>query len=188
MDTTWWTPLIAAAGVIALGGCHAGDHMVRPEPVPETEIALSEVRHLRSDGHFFISGVVTPKGLSALHARGVEAVVDLRLPEQIPEGYAQQVRDLGMTYVAVPMHSDGVTFETAEAALKAVESHADWPLLIQCASGNRSGAIYGVYRAAKDDLEPEEALKLAREAGMRNEQLAADVRRFLAQRAASSDD
>jgi uncharacterized protein (TIGR01244 family) len=177
MRTATWG---AALGLLAmLVGCHAGGDRKMPLPVPEEEIAADDARNLTSDGHFFMAGALTPGGLSALRTRGVETVIDLRLPSQVPKGYEQTVHQLGMNYVARPMHSNRMSAEDAGRVLESVRRYADWPMLIQCASSNRSGAIYGLYRAEADGLEVDEAIELAEEAGMRNDDLANDVRKYL---------
>lgn len=161
-----------------LAGCQSAPKRA-VTPVPESEIAAKDARHLTTDGRTFVSGVLTRDGLAALHARGVQTVIDLRLPSQVPKGYEQMVHELGMAYVARPMHSDRMSGSDAGRVLESVEKHDKQPMLIQCGSSNRAGAIYGLYRAKTEGLRTDDAIDLAKEAGMRNKELEGDVRKYL---------
>jgi len=151
----------------------------RPVPVSPREIPQSQIAHLVQAGPYYISGDATPDGLKALKQRGLKTVIDLRLPEQVPAGYEQAVREIGLNYVLVPMQSHSMSPEQAEAVLAAIDAHADQPLLLECKSGNRSGAAYGLYMGVRKQCTVEASLRLARAAGMSNDKLAADLRAYL---------
>ncbi len=170
--------LFGLVGLGLLAGC-AKDRIPRVEAVPAEEIAAEDARNLKTDGHFFLSGVLTEDGLAELRGRGVETVLDLRESRQIPEGYPETVRRLGLAYVSAPLRSNGMNATEAEAALAELDRARDWPVLVQCGSGNRVGALYGLYHAKQAKLTVEEALDLARKAGMRDKDLQADVETLL---------
>lgn len=160
--------------ILAAGGCAS---------TAPRSVKVEGASNLKQAGSVYIAGAVTPEAAQTLGRRGVTTVFDFRQPEQVPEGYADTVREMGLRYVGVPMKSTALTAEQADAFLTAVREHPDESLLLQCASGNRSGAMYGVYLMDRHAVEPAAALKAAREAGMRNEQLAADLERYLKSRA-----
>ncbi len=150
-------------------------------PAPET-VQVDNVSALKQAGRVYIAGTATPAGVETLKQRGVTTVVDFRRPEEVPEGYPEAVREMGLRYVSVPMKSTELTPEQAEAFLAAVHERPDETMLLQCASGNRSGAMYGLYVMDQQGAEPQAALEAARQAGMRNQRLAEDLRRYLEQR------
>ena len=163
-----------------LTGCQTA--LPRPEP-----LALDGVRNLTRAGDIYISGAATPEAIEALKSRGVRTLLDLRLPEQIEPEFAKTVRSLGVTYVPLPMKSVEMTDGQAAAFLEAMRTYAGEPLLIHCKSGNRSGAMYGLYAGAECDLGVDQAIISARQAGMKNDDLAADLRQFLTERASADE-
>ncbi len=166
------TVFCAWIGLTVLSGCQAA--VPRPEPVP-----LDGARNLTQAGDIYVSGVTTTTGLEALQSRGVQTVLDLRLPEQVEPDFAEIVRNLGMNYLALPMQSTAMTAGQARAFLEAMRKHDHQPLLIHCKSGNRSGAMFGVYVAAERKLDVDAAITQARQAGLRSDELTEDVRSYL---------
>ncbi len=146
---------------------------------PET-LAVEGVPQLTHDGDVYVAGAPTRDGLAALKARGVETVIDLRLAEQVKEDEAGAARELGMKYVHIPMQSDGMTGEQVDAFLEAMRSRGDGPVLVHCASANRAGAMYGLWLGKGRGMKPEDAVRLGRQAGLRNEHLAEDLQSCLA--------
>ncbi|RMF76058.1 MAG: hypothetical protein D6744_12670 [Planctomycetota bacterium] len=183
--------VIAASSACALllAGCQSPSARHAPTRVTFDDVPLGAVRNLSTDGRDFFSGVAEPTGLKVLRDdHGVKTVIDLRLPDQKPADYEQTVRSVGLEYVAVPIHSDALTPEDAEAILEALDEHNEAPMLIQCGSANRAGAAYGLYCALKLNRPIDEALRLAEQAGARNEQLKRDLERYLRARAEDEDD
>ena len=164
--------LCACIGLTILSGCQAA--LPQPEPV-----TLDGARNLTRAGDIYVSGVTTAAGLEALRARGVQTVLDLRLPEQVEPDFAATVDNLGMSYLALPMQSAAMTDDQAQAFLDAMRKYGGQPLLIHCKSGNRSGAMYGVYVGARRKLDVEAAMTRARQAGLRSDKLAEAVRSYL---------
>lgn len=168
--------LLAPALLLALTACQQQGPRVHMRPTPET---IEGVRNVTRDGDLYVTGSLTDHGLETMRARGVKTVVDLRLPEQVPTDYPARVRALGMKYVHAPMESNAMTSEVADNALDALEHSATGPVVLQCGSANRSGAIYGAYLCRSKNTTATEAMKLAREAGLRNDELAADLEKYL---------
>jgi uncharacterized protein (TIGR01244 family) len=147
-------------------------------PRPEA-IEVEGVRGLKQAGDIYIAGDATPAGAEQLMERGVKIIIDFRQPSQVPEGYVDAVRRMGLGYISIPMKSTELTPEQAEALLATMSEHAGKSMLLQCASGNRSGAMYGVYAFDQQDADAASAFEQARQAGMRNQQLAQDLRDYL---------
>lgn len=171
---------IAALGLSAslLIGCE-NTPTSREIAVVRPDFAGSEVRNLAQAGSIYISGDATTAGLDLLVLQGLKTVIDLRLHQQIPVGYAEAVEARGLAYVHLPMQSTSMSSEQAGMFLEAMDRYADQPTLIQCVSGNRSGAMYGLYCGARRGLPADAALQTGDSAGMRSEELARDVRAYL---------
>lgn len=151
-------------------------HTAESGPAPQSS---AEVTNLVADGDYYIAGSPSAEGVRSLKARGVRTVIDVRLPEQVPAGYREQVLGEGLQYVHIPMRPDALTAEQADAFRAAMRSAGDEPVLIHCQSGNRAAGMYGVHLGCDLGLTTSEALERARRAGLKNPDLIEDVRRYL---------
>lgn len=116
--------------------------------------------------------------VESLKQKGFRTVVDLRTPE---EGTAEEkaaVETAGMRYVNLPV-SAGVPSDALIAELGTIlEDSSAAPVLLHCASGNRVGAVWAIYRVRKG-APLKTALAEGRSAGMR-EAREAQVRELVA--------
>jgi uncharacterized protein (TIGR01244 family) len=145
-------------------------------PVP---VDVGGVTNLSRDGNIYISGTATPDGLADLAAMGVLTVLDLRGDDQVPAGDPAMIAGLGMDYVPLPMSSSEMTDAQAEAFLDAMAVNGGDPVLIYCRSANRAGTMYGLYMGMTNPCSVEDAVQLARQAGMTSAGLESDLRRYL---------
>lgn len=169
--------------LVLLSGCAASRQR---QFGPVTEQQDPETPNLRTDGHIYISGAPSNAGLDEMKTRGVKTVVDVRMPEQVAPDYAESVRSRGMEYILIPMKSDTMTREQADEVVKTMMAHDEAPVLLQCGSGNRAGAAYGVYRGLAEKCTVQQAIDNARKAGMKNEKLEADMKKYLESRGAAN--
>ncbi len=170
------TILAAAASLALLTGCGGGGPRVEMDPHP---ISLAGGAQLIQDGDLYASGAIDEDALAELKDRGVAAVIDLRTADQVPGDYPDVVRALGLDYKRVSMKSNAMSEGVAENALSAMSRARGTGVLLLCASGNRSGAAYGVYVGHQPGCNVEQAIELARRAGLRNAQLAQDLEQYL---------
>ena len=115
---------------------------------------------------FVSSGQPNEAVLKNFADAGYGTIIDMRMPEE-DRGMDDEravVESLGMTYVAIPIGSaDDISFENA-ALLDDLMSGLDQPALLQCASGNRVGALIAL-RAKANGASNEEALAAGKAAG-----------------------
>lgn len=178
---------IAAVFNAAVALCLTGLGCGAPDEGP-TSLQVDGVPNLSRDKSMYVSGCPTSDGLEALKARGVKTVIDLRLDKELSDEYPEFVKSLGMNYIHLPMSSNGMTEEQANAYLDAIRRYGDHPILDHCGSANRAGAMHGLYLATERGLSVEEAVSRARRAGMRNEFLERDLRNILEAEAQSKNE
>jgi hypothetical protein len=77
------------------------------------------------------------------------------------------------------MMSNGMTDEQAQEFLKTMEQIKDTRVLLQCASANRSGGMFGLYLGATGKCSADEALAQAQAAGLRHPGLAQSIQTYL---------
>ena len=142
-------------------------------------IEIAGVRNLAQAGDVYIAGRPDADGLAALKARGVATVIDLRQAGEVGQEALDAAEQAGLVRVHLPMTSSGITDEQAKTFLEVMKKHDRRPVLIHCGGANRAGAMYGLYLGATGKCTPEEALARARQAGMRSEGLASDLKRHL---------
>jgi uncharacterized protein (TIGR01244 family) len=169
-------PFCAMTLLILSTGLMAACRLHEKGPVP---LATTDVKNLSRDGRIYIGGAPNARRLSSLKNSGVKTVIDLRLDHQVPAHHAASVRQLGLTYVHLPMRSDSMSDQQAESFLDVMRRRDHEPVLIYCASGNRAGAMYGLYLGMRSGCSAAEAMKRARQAGLRNASLAKDVQTYL---------
>jgi uncharacterized protein (TIGR01244 family) len=124
-----------------------------------------------------LPGVATAGQPQADHFRqvaeaGYRAVIDLRAPDE-PRGFdeAAVVRAAGLRYENIPVSG---TFGDAEVdRFRAVlRDPANRPALVHCGSANRVGALLIPYLVLDEGRTTDEAVRLAREVGLRSQPLA----------------
>ncbi|NOX60309.1 MAG: hypothetical protein GXP29_15820 [Planctomycetes bacterium] len=150
-------------------GCH------RPK-LEVTQMDVPGIVNLHRAGDVFVSGVVDDTGLAYLQSEGVTEIIDLRRAEEFDPSYAQSVKSAGIGYHHIPMMSNGLTDEQAEQFLTTMDTVKGKRILLQCASANRSGGMYGLYLASSHKCEVDEAMEQAKAAGLRHPDLIQAVR------------
>jgi len=159
----------SAAGLVAfLAGCAQS---AGPKQVTE----VSGVKNLSRDGRIYVAGAPTPEGLRQLKQRGVTTVIDLRTETEAGTQEAQAAQAEGLNYIHIPMASDKLTEQQIDAFMEAMQTSDGDPVLVHCASGNRAGAMYGLYLGKSGQCPASEALRRAKAAGLKNEKLETDV-------------
>lgn len=80
---------------------------------------------------------------------------------------AEQVQELGMRYVRIPMAgADDLTEDNVQALDAVLADEEAYPVLIHCASGNRVGGLLALRAHQVLGQEASEALALGLEAGL----------------------
>ena len=112
----------------------------------------------------------TRQGFESIASLGIKTVIDLRTAgEHSLANEKHLVESLGMRYVSVPIK--GLTAPTGDqvAALLALLTNSSaGPVFIHCHRGaDRTGAVIACYRIEHDHWDSRQALREAREDGMR---------------------
>ena len=115
----------------------------------------------------YTSGQPAPGDWSAIAARGVATVVNLRTADELAgRDEAAEVRAAGLRYVQIPVAgADGITADNARRLHDAL-SPDHGQVLVHCASGNRAGALLALEQAGFHGVPADATLALGRKAGM----------------------
>ena len=106
----------------------------------------------------------------SLRKRGITTVVNLRpMKEMGGRDEAKEVRAEGMRYIEVPVFTSADLNDVNAKKLKAALNAANGkPVLVHCASGNRSGGLLALMLALEDHLPAEQAIAMGKAAGMKS--------------------
>jgi protein tyrosine/serine phosphatase len=101
---------------------------------------------------YFRGGELKNDSASALAARGVKTVIDLRSDKDVKSAEAKLVADAGMKYVRIPMSTRvAPTTEQISEFLSLVTNPANQPVYVHCVEGrHRTGVMTAVYRMTVD--------------------------------------
>lgn len=106
---------------------------------------------------YAVSPQIALSDLAAIKAAGYALVIDNRPDAEIPADLhtahmAEAARALGLTFIANPVISGGLTAENVAAQAAAVAA-AEGPVLAYCASGNRSSVVWALMHAGQMDAD-----------------------------------
>ena len=105
--------------------------------------------------------------------KGYSTIVNLRTQdEDVPVGEKVAARVYGLTYFELPVTRETLSLADAKSLDTYLDSAPAGSVFIHCASGNRVGALWGLYQGWKNGLSGEEAVAAGQAAGMRSENLA----------------
>ena len=114
-------------------------------------------------------GQPTRAQLEAFQAAGGRLVIDVRDPmEQRPFDEPVVARELGLTYVNVPVSPGATSDEKMNALLETLRTHDGEPTLFHCASGNRVGGPLIAWLMLDKGMDQEAAVEHAMRSGLRS--------------------
>lgn len=162
--------LVAAAFLAAVG--MAGQQA--PAWAKDAKVAPVAVGQSPNSSIFgqnvYFAGQPSQADLAAYAKLGVKTVVNLRMPaetEKLGFDEAAAVKAAGMSYVSVPfgaeMPSDGALAKIYAELNKAGSEK----VLLHCASSNRAGMVWAVYRGAQHGVAGETAVAEGKAAGLK---------------------
>ena len=139
-------------------------------------------------GPLYVSRQPDVATLEAARDAGVTTVINLRGPDEMDWDEAAAVRALGLQYYNVPITGGGPSFDAAaiDEIGKAVAARRGGKVLMHCRSGNRAAAWLAVHLANDHDLPVDEAISIARDAGLTYEPLESRVRSYVGEASTES--
>ena len=177
--------------LLLLPDCAAPDHVGKtsetPEisqegssPIPEP---LGDILNFSVGDNIYFGGQPSADDLVLLQKKGVVTVVNLRGQDEMNAlGFDERaaVTQLGMGYVHLPL-TKGISSsdEEIDRILDVVGDTEKAPIILHCASSNRVGYIWAMYRALRENVELNEAIRQGEAAGLRSDDLKAKARAFI---------
>jgi protein tyrosine phosphatase (PTP) superfamily phosphohydrolase (DUF442 family) len=116
-----------------------------------------------------VAGQPTRAQFTALHAGGVQTVIDIRdamEPRDLDEPGV--VSSLGMEYVNAPVISGALSEIAMERVLGALRTARGTATLLHCNSANRTGGPLIAYLMIDERLDEQAAIAIAMQSGLRS--------------------
>jgi|TARA_Y100000310_G_scaffold277758_2_gene295763 uncharacterized protein (TIGR01244 family) len=109
----------------------------------------SVVNYNRTTPNIATSGTVREGGLQKLQSLGFRSILDLRTQPEGTDRERQAASDLGFSYRNIAIAREAPTQQQLTQFSRWVENADHYPLLIHCASANRVGALWAMYRITR---------------------------------------
>ena len=165
-QSTWWLLLLSIALAINLAA------QSPPESPNGKEVPFGDriddriLNYNRLTPGIATSGLIKTGGIELLKTEGFQSILDLRTEAEGTVDEAAEVRAAGLAYHNIPLGKDTPTAMDIEQFAGIVEASDRGPLLIHCASANRVGTIWAMYRVSRG-MPLQEALLEGRTIGMK---------------------
>jgi len=162
-----WLILFFLVTYPAYAGCDGDSEqsVFRAPPKKIEDVDGVKAGNLYLDGRVFISGQPTESAIAELENRGLTVVVNARTPaevedrEKVPFDEERFVRDLGMSYISIPLGGEDHPYKPAAVEqLAEVLSSNDGPVLIHCTYGGRAAYLWLAYLVQNEGLPLEQAM------------------------------
>lgn len=134
------------------------------DQVPYATQVDNLMRYYRVTPHIATSGALSQDSVQELSKHSFQTVIDLRSESEGTSAEKKAVEAALMTYINIPVTNEGIDESQLTAFKQALEQAAP-PILVHCATGNRAGAMWTVYRLS-EGVSPDIAFKEGRTAGM----------------------
>ena len=175
--------------IIWLGALAGGQDRARLNQIQQT-LKEDIPTVLCVDQRFATAGQPAEAAWPKLAANGYRAVLNLRTDSEGVdlERERQMVEKAGLRYIHIPVVSSAPQPEQVDLFLKAVKDTGNHPMLIHCASGNRVGAFWMIYRVLEQGCTESQALEEAEKIGLKSAALKTFAQNYIALRKPQTKD
>lgn len=161
----------------------AADKPTVPE-VARIRVGDATSTAVTGDNRVYFASQPSEADLAMFGHLGVKTVINLRAPSEmaaLPFDEAKTIEAAGMTYLNVPMGREIPAQDELNKIFDALDTAKDAPVLLHCASSNRVGAVWALYRAKRAGVDLEKAIAEGTAAGMKPDAFADAVRKNAAE-------
>lgn len=141
--------LVVAVLSVLTGLIGAPAHAAESEVPFGDKVSAAIVNYNRIRPHIATAGLVRDGGIAELKGLGFTTIIDLRTP---PEGTAAEkaaAQAAGLRYFNIPVSKGAPSDDQVRVFAALIEDATNYPVLVHCASANRVGAMWPLYRVRK---------------------------------------
>jgi len=174
--------LILALSTISMAGEIPTNERARLDQI-ERSLKSDVPRVLCLDDSFTTGGQPTEQAYAKAAAGGFHSVLSLRTANEGVDLTRERslVEKNKLRYFNIPVVTSTPRPEHADEFLRLVKEKSNHPMLINCASANRVGAIMMIFRVLEQGWAEDKALEEAIKIGLRGDELKKFARDYIAQ-------
>lgn len=120
----------------------------------------------RTTPHIATSGKLHQGGVAHVKELGFTSIVDLRTPPEGIDDERKEAEQAGLRYLNIPIGKEAPARQDLDRFQQWVENPDNHPTLVHCASANRVGTLWAMYRL-RQGIPLEEVLLEGRTIGMK---------------------
>ncbi len=167
----------------------------KPAPTTETlNVAkskeLGSIKNLSVCNTYWLAGQPTEGDVEILKKQQIQMVINLRMTEEdLGFDEAKALEEAGIKYTNPSFNSpETMTDEKINEIRKLLRDTNNQPMLLHCASANRVGAVWMIYRVLDEGWDYDQALKEAKTiVGLRSEALEKRAKEYIDKHNASDE-
>ena len=173
--------LTLLAALLLAAGSQAAEEATAPEDVEGPFVWGAAPNVTRLDNLWF-AAQPDVAGLGAAKQNGIAVVVNMREPAEMSWDEAGAVEGLGIRYFSVPVSRlRPYSAQAFDRIAEIVEANPEKQILIHCGNSNRAGAWLAAQLVQREGMSVDEALAVARRAGLNQDPFVQRVRDYLAE-------
>jgi uncharacterized protein (TIGR01244 family) len=166
-----------SAGCASLKGTGHGGEKITSAEVGQTPNLTT------FGGHVYFAPQPATQDFKAFAERGVTTVINLRTDAEMQFDERAAVRAAGMKYIHVPIGHTAPADEDLNQIMDTLDQAGKEPVLLHCASSNRVGYVWAMYRASRQGLAADAAIAEGKAAGLKSPELEKLAREYIARTA-----
>ncbi len=170
-------PMVMFGSLLAVLLGFAAPGLAGPPQAPfGDKVSAAIFNYNRATPHIATSGTYGAGAVGEVKALGFATVIELRgADEKGVDANAMAAKAAGLTYIQIPVTTRAPSDEQVRLFARAVENPANFPILVNCVSANRTGAMWALYRA-QAGVPAEIAVEEGRTAGLKSREPAVRAR------------
>jgi protein tyrosine phosphatase (PTP) superfamily phosphohydrolase (DUF442 family) len=176
------TIMVPGATLLLLGCSTPGSQKRAPQSAKLEKSKLGTIFNVHRFGSIILGGQPKPKDFALLKKEGVKTIIQMNYRERLPFREEAFVKALGMDYIYFPWNGPRELTDGIFNGGRKLLNRSKKPLLLHCASANRVGAIWLVWRVLDGGLALDKAIAEAKEVGMRTPAYLVRAKEYLAKR------
>ena len=131
-------------------------------------------------GDLVLAGQPDAKTFQELVRLGVDVVINLRSMDEPGSDDRPLIDGLGLTYYRIPISSEtAISQDAAKTVSSIVEAFEGHKILVHCHTGRRAAAWFAIYLYSQENLPLDQAMALAKKAGLQGRSMERLVRTLL---------
>lgn len=153
------------SSLLMIGLLVSGQAAVAEVPAVE-QLQRAPEHYYRATPWVALAGAPVPYSVPGLKQQGFKVLIDLRRPPEGIEDIAQAAHQQHLAYFNLPLGRERPEAELIQQFADIMAAHPQQEVLLYCASGNRAGTVWAMYRV-QQGVSAEMAIEEGLAAGMR---------------------